>query len=337
MKKALVVGYFGYVTNQLDGQTVKTREIYNLLNKKEFLSCEFIDTQSYKYNKLSFIQTIYKIIKTKYLIYLPGKKNLLYLFYLLAVFSGTTIIYPIVGGWLSEYLTKYPFLKFLLKRIKILLSESIELKKQLENIHGFKNVEWFPNFRSGDFPSLSYRELNSNSFKIVYMGRIIKEKGIDEIFKLCKELNKQNDIKYTIDFYGSNQYSKFEQLLKESTNVYYKGELQNDKIHDTLKYYDLMLLPTYYDGEGFPGSIIDAYLVNMPVICSKWKFLPELVIHGVTGYVYDLNTPNKLLEYVIKISHSETLYNQLREGAYNMGMNFTEEKAWNILKKHINE
>lgn len=29
-RKVLVLGYFGYNTNQLDGQTVKTRHIYTL-------------------------------------------------------------------------------------------------------------------------------------------------------------------------------------------------------------------------------------------------------------------------------------------------------------------
>ena len=31
MKKVLVLGYFGYRSNQLDGQTIKTRNIMRLL------------------------------------------------------------------------------------------------------------------------------------------------------------------------------------------------------------------------------------------------------------------------------------------------------------------
>ena len=44
MSKVLVLGYFGYQTNQLDGQTVKTRDVYRLAkelrqneyNRKEY-------------------------------------------------------------------------------------------------------------------------------------------------------------------------------------------------------------------------------------------------------------------------------------------------------------
>ena len=31
MNKVLVIGAFGYENNQLDGQTIKTRNVYNLL------------------------------------------------------------------------------------------------------------------------------------------------------------------------------------------------------------------------------------------------------------------------------------------------------------------
>lgn len=339
MKKILVLGYFGYITNQLDGQTVKTREIYKLLKNNSNSTCKYIDTQSYSQNKILFFKTLFEIVKTDYLIYLPGKKNLLYLFPLIFLFSKiskTQIIYPIVGGWLSDYINTHKFLNILLKRIKILLSESNSLKKQLENNYNLKNVEWFPNFRIGSFHLKEKINSDSKTFKILYMGRIIKEKGVDSIFELSKKLNVCNDIEYQIDFYGPILYDNFQNLLNESSNVLYKGILEGDEIYNTLVHYDLMLLPTYYQGEGFPGSIIDAYLAGVPVICSKWKFLPELVIDGETGYVFDLKEPTALFNYVRKISVSKELHNKLRLGAYNMGQNFTEEAAWDILKNHIN-
>lgn len=47
MNKVLVLGYFGNLTNQLDGQTVKTRDVYRLA-KEQLTDCdiEYFDTQS---------------------------------------------------------------------------------------------------------------------------------------------------------------------------------------------------------------------------------------------------------------------------------------------------
>ena len=36
-KKILVIGYFGYKSNQLDGQTIKTRNVYKLIKLKKMI------------------------------------------------------------------------------------------------------------------------------------------------------------------------------------------------------------------------------------------------------------------------------------------------------------
>ena len=46
MKRILVLGYFGYLTNQLDGQTVKTRDVYRLVKEQsKDYSVDYFDTQ----------------------------------------------------------------------------------------------------------------------------------------------------------------------------------------------------------------------------------------------------------------------------------------------------
>ncbi|HEY8362617.1 MAG TPA: glycosyltransferase, partial [Tissierellaceae bacterium] len=44
--------------------------------------------------------------------------------------------------------------------------------------------------------------------------------------------------------------------------------------------------PTYYEGEGFPGTIIDAFSAGVPVIATDWKYNKEIVAHGENGYIY---------------------------------------------------
>ena len=49
--KNLVLGYFGYRINQLDGQTVKTRDLFRLLKEHEGNNTVFFDTQEFQYKK----------------------------------------------------------------------------------------------------------------------------------------------------------------------------------------------------------------------------------------------------------------------------------------------
>ena len=77
--KILIIGYFGYKTNHIDGQSGKTRNVFNLIKSNEFnnLEINYFDTQTLRYNKFRII-TLLKNLFCSQLIYLPGQKNLSY-------------------------------------------------------------------------------------------------------------------------------------------------------------------------------------------------------------------------------------------------------------------
>src|SRR5690606_1561204 len=93
-----------------------------------------------------------------------------------------------------------------------------------------------------------------------------------------------------VDFYGPISESDeryFQENVEKFDNVFYKGIVTPKDVYRVLSQYDLLLLPTRYAGEGFPGTILDAYISGVPVIVTDWLFLPEFVEHGTTGYVYN--------------------------------------------------
>ncbi|MFR3494185.1 MAG: glycosyltransferase [Blautia sp.] len=53
--------------------------------------------------------------------------------------------------------------------------------------------------------------------------------------------------------------------------IRYKGMVPFNQSTEVLKNYDALLFPTYYEGEGFAGTIIDAFAAGLPVIASDWK------------------------------------------------------------------
>ena len=61
MSKILVLGYLGLRTNQLDGQTVKTRDLYKLASQ-EFDDVDLYDTEDFKFKKLSIFKMFWKVI-----------------------------------------------------------------------------------------------------------------------------------------------------------------------------------------------------------------------------------------------------------------------------------
>lgn len=324
----LVLGYFGYVTNQLDGQTVKTRDIRRLLEEQDAGEVDFYDTQQFRVSKMSIFSMFAKVCRCDSLVYLPAHGNLKYIFpviFLLSKIFGVKIDYFVVGGWLSEYLKNLPLHRRMLHHIKGIHVETQKLRTDLERNYGLKNVDIFPNFRFFDFTP---DRKDSSRLRLVFMARINKMKGLDWIFNLAEYISKhklQSDI--SITFYGPI-YPEDEEYFRTEVEQYdfveYKGALQPEDIYPTISQYDVMLLPTHYYTEGLPGSVVDAYISGVPVIVTEWKHAHEFVDDGKSGFIIPFeNGEDELIEKVLYLRNNPGVLSELQEYALKKREEFT--------------
>jgi glycosyltransferase involved in cell wall biosynthesis len=343
--KVLVLGYFGHFTNKLNGQTVRTRSVYELFKYKNglFESVTFFDTQMLEHNKLSFLKMVWQVFHCTKLIYLPAQNNLKYIFpiiYPICKLGRVEILYIVVGGWLAKYLETKKMHVTLLSRIRGLFTQTVGLKDELQKKYGLNNVTVFPNFRMHSFvPTFNDSD---NGLRIVFMARISRPKGIDAVFRLAKHIEGKPHMagRIVIDFYGPIDRKDevyFHTQVDKFKFVSYKGIIEPDQIYCTLEKYDLSLLPTQYPGEGFPGTILDSYISGLPVIVSNWRHLPEFVDQGETGFIFDLNEEKKLYDYVDKLYRDRELLSRMKRNAFEKSKLYSSEGAWQKIKDHVVE
>lgn len=343
-KKVLVLGNFGYQTNQLDGQTIKTRSIYELLKKREldfYGEVLYFDTQLFKSNKLAVLGMFRQLVKVKTLVYIGARSNLTYLFpfvFIIARLYRIRILYVAVGGWLDQYSRK-PVHFWMLKHITGVFPQTQLLTEILANRYGFKNVVQLNNFRMvvKDGSNFSYF-VDKSLLKLVFMGRVQQMKGIDALFKLDERLRSLGISNVSIDIYGpiSAEYKlEFLNELEKHHFVSYKGTLLPDEIHATLRNYDLMLFPTRYYTEGFPGSILDAYIANVPVLASNWKFAHEFVEDGFSGLTANFNDDEDFINKSIDLVTNSDKLTSLKQTVKQYALRYSEEVAWGVLRSRI--
>lgn len=83
----------------------------------------------------------------------------------------------------------------------------------------------------------------------------------------------------------------------------YSGVLEpfSKKSYEKIALHDILLFPTFYIGEGFPGAIIDAFISGVPVLATDWKYNSEIIIDGRNGSLFpprDIHTLyNKIMFY----------------------------------------
>ena len=338
----LVVGNFGYANHDLSGQTVKTRVVYEML-KKNTDSVGYFDTQTL-HNRLNFISLINNVIHSRTIVYLPAHGNLKYLlplYYILSLIFNFDIIYCVIGGWLVKYLKTKPIHRYMLKRIKVILAETQKMKNDLEREYGFENVEVMDNFRITEFrPNPTPQLAADQTLKLVFMARVDPKKGLDTILNFCDYINgltiRPN---ISVSFFGPLTKQAGQDFLDKVASfdfVSYHGELEPDEIYDTLKEYDISLLPTHYYTEGLPGTIIDSYLSGIPVIVSDWLHSHEFVEDGVTGLIIPFeNNQDEFNETIISLYSDRNRLLALKKGAVKFGERFRDDAAWNIIAKYI--
>lgn len=341
-KKILVLGYFGFKNNELDGQTIKTRSIYELINSKYEYSFNIqkFDTQKFQYSKISIFNLLYKLLRCDTLVYIPAHKNLKYLFpliYLVCKLKNSQILYFVVGGWLEEYLENMKLHIALLSKVRAILTESNALTQALIEKYHFENVKTFPNFRNHSFNPIFAR--SSDTFNIVFMARINKMKGIDYVFYMAEYFKNNSNGKVMIDFYGPVEKSDenyFFSKINDYNNCSYNGVLDPENIYSTLNRYDLMVFPTRYFTEGFPGSVLDAYISGLPVISTHWKHATDFIKDGITGIIVPFeNSEEEFLKAVITLLKDNNLLSAMKNNAYEHSKSYSSDFAWEILSQYL--
>lgn len=340
MKKILVLGYFGHNTNQLDGQTVKTRDLYRLVKEQTGGDVDYYDTEDFQFNKLSIFKMFWKVIRCHTLFYLPAHNNLRVIFpliYLLSILFRIKIHYFVVGGWLREFLAHLPVHRWMLKRIAGIHVETKRLLSELQECYNFENVDIFPNFRFFEFEP---KRCDTERLRLVFMARINKMKGLDWIFALADYIEENGmESRFSLTFYGpinGEDAEYFNTNVGKHSFVEYKGPLEPADIYETLSQYDVMLLPTHYYTEGLPGSVVDAYISGIPVIVTEWKHSREFVDDGESGYIIDFEDGEKdLIDKILLLEKDRNLLHRLQANALKKRIEFAPPSLDKLLKDNV--
>lgn len=221
----------------------------------------------------------------------------------------------------SNFLKKM-LIRYVLKNTDI---NFFETKYLIDYFYTFNsNTYWFPNVRQQILIPQMPRKFNK---RFIYIGTINKEKGIDEIIEMIDQL----DDDYTLDLYGPILESKYEEIQFEESKVNYCGHLHPENVLATLNTYDVLILPSYR--EGYPGVIIEAFSLGIPVIATKLQGIMEMVQDGMNGLLIDVKESSQLKNAIESINHEK--YAVLSENALKSFSNFNSEEQTNLFLKRI--
>jgi len=153
---------------------------------------------------------------------------------------------------------------------------------------------------------LSYDE---NCFYILNMGRIVKDKGIDEVLKSFAIVHAAEP-KYRLIVLGAFE-DELDPISNEAREILktHPAIIHIDWSDDVEYFMHLshLLVHASYR-EGFPNTLLQAGAMNCPIICSAIEGSIDIVTHNETGLLFQPQNANDLLEKLrYALSHSEEM------------------------------
>lgn len=208
--------------------------------------------------------------------------------------------------------TYEPVVTFSINQSDAVTSVSEDLKKDTyKHFKITKEITVIPNFIDLERFKKQKKEHFKNAIcpfgekLIIHTSNFRKVKRIEDVVLVFDKVRKEIPSKLLLIGDGPER-AKIEQLCRDlgcCADVRFLGKL--DAVEEVLSLGDLFLLPS--EKESFGLSALEAMACEVPVISSNAGGIPEVNIHGVTGFLSEIGDIDDMVKNSLYILKDENL------------------------------
>ena len=186
-----------------------------------------------------------------------------------------------------------------------------------------------------DLSYFNYQEYpNNDVFKFLFIGRIMKEKGIEELLESMRRLVKDGE-KCTLDVVGALEEDYGDELKRFELEGWLKYHGFQEDVRPFIGKCDCFVLPSYH--EGMANTNLECAASGRPIITSNIPGCREAVIENVTGILCEAKEADSLYEAMKLMIRTSLKKRELmgKEGRYYMFERFDKNAVINETIKQI--
>ena len=159
-----------------------------------------------------------------------------------------------------------------------------------------------------DFDSVAKKTnitINTKSISIIQVSRLDHEKKGQELLlnALHKVVYKHKKPNIKVTFIGDGPSKDYLVNLAQSLKVYsyckFLGSQNRDFVYATLKDYDLLVQPSYF--EGFGLTVTEGIAAMLPVLVSDIEGPADIIQHGKYGYMFKKGDSESLAFKILQV------------------------------------
>lgn len=194
---------------------------------------------------------------------------------------------------------------------------SFQIEKEIEVIYNFVDVSRFSKKPLDAFK----KALAPNGEKIIaHASNFRKVKRVNDVIHVFDSILKEVPSKLLMVGDGPDRPGA-EELCRELNicdDVRFLGKQQ--EMEEILAITDLFVLPS--ESESFGLSALEAMAAGVPVLSTNAGGIPEINIHGVTGYMANVGDVKEMSRFGMELLKNETLLAELKQNAKKQAAKF---------------
>lgn len=182
------------------------------------------------------------------------------------------------------------------------------------------------------FKSLTKKR--TDNIKIIYVGRLIRRKGLKYLIQsIPKVIQNKNIVKFII--VGDGPIRKILETIAKKLRIEhvvdFQGFVSEEKLLKLYNKADIFVLPSLF--EGFGNVITEAMASGLPVIATKVGAISEIVIDGKTGFLVPSKDSTALADAITKLIFDTKLRRKMGKAGRKRAETFY---SWNkIVEEYL--
>lgn len=243
-------------------------------------------------------------------------------------YSCSTMIYPNSYG-LVDIILENNFTKK--TKLKILANGSS---------NGIDTSRFNPELYNEYFKKDFRTKLNlvENDYVFIYVGRLVKDKGVNELIKAFGEIeDKHENVKLlvvggqdgTLDPLNDSTL----EIIKTNKNIISTGYVRDVRPYFSIS--DCMVFPSYR--EGFPNVVLQAAAMGLPCIVSNINGSNEVIEHKNNGFIIPVKDDKAIYsEMAYVLNHKEDALHMGLKSRSKIILKYEQQIVWGAILKEYN-
>ena len=180
--------------------------------------------------------------------------------------------------------------------------------------------------------------ISKDDFVFVFVGRLVKDKGINELINAFKTLQLSNPQPLKLLLVGPLE-QDLDPLPQDVLDEIEKNEniisvgFQKD-VRPYFAVSNCLAFPSYR--EGFPNVVLQALAMGIPTLVSNINGCNEIVKENYNGLIFPPKDESSLLDSMEKILKND-LYNDIQAVSRSSIMIYRQEVIWELLKENYDK